>query len=134
MVCVHCGQKTQVTNSRLQQRTNQVWRRRACLACRALFSTLETADYSAVWLVKGLNGHVVPFMRDKLLLSLHRSCQHRPAALSDASALTDTVIKKLLTQAKDGVIPVQAIASTVQTALARFDQAASVHYQAFHPA
>ena len=132
MVCVHCGQKTAVINSRSRLRTNQVWRRRICLVCHAVFSTLEAADYGAVWLVKGLDGHLQPFTSDKLFLSLYQSCQHRPTALTDARALTDTVIKKLFTQVKDGVIPTKTIMTTAQIALVRFDKAASVHYQAFH--
>jgi transcriptional repressor NrdR len=131
MVCIHCGQKTQVTNSRPQHRTNQVWRRRACLSCKAIFSTLEAADYGAAWLVRS-SGGLTPFNRDKLFLSLYHSCQHRPAAISDATALTDTVISKILAQAHDGVIGAPVIAATVAAALNRFDKPASVHYQAFH--
>jgi hypothetical protein len=63
---------------------------------------------------------------------LYKSCQHRPAALKDASGLTDTIVAKLLTQAKSGVLDSRAIARTAQVALNRFDGAASVAYQAFH--
>lgn len=132
MVCVHCGQKTQVINSRARVRNNQVWRRRQCLGCGAVFSTLEIADYSAAWTVRGNSGRFTPFSRDKLLLSLYRSCGHRADPLNDAAGLTDTVIKKLLTHVKDGSLNAQTVARTVQVALNRFDKAASVHYQAFH--
>jgi transcriptional regulator NrdR family protein len=132
MVCIHCGQKTQVINSRTQRRANQVWRRRRCVSCQAVFSTLESTDYGAVWLVRGSTSRLSPFSRDKLFLSLHKSCQHRPTAASDAGALAETVIGKLSGQVQDGVIPVKSIAAAVQVALARFDKAAGVHYQAFH--
>ncbi len=132
MVCVHCGGKTSVSNSRLQKRLNQVWRRRQCRACRAIFSTEETVEYGAVWRVKEGSGALEPFSRDKLFLSLYRSCQHRSSALSDAGGLADTVIAKVATQAKDGVVGAQAIKQIVQVALNRFDKAASTHYQAFH--
>ena len=131
MVCVHCRSDTQVINSRLQKKANQVWRRRKCGTCGAIFSSREVAQYELVWLVRSHKA-LQPFNRDKLLLSIYASCQHRPSALSDASALTETVINKLLFNATDGVLEAPAIAQTVQVALNRFDKAASVHYQAFH--
>ena len=131
MVCVHCRSDTQVINSRLQKKANQVWRRRKCGTCGAIFSSREVAQYELVWLVRS-NKALQPFNRDKLLLSVYASCQHRPSALSDASALTETVINKLLFNATAGVLEAAAIAQTVQVALNRFDKAASVHYQAFH--
>lgn len=133
MVCVHCGGKTHIINSRLQHRNNHVWRRRRCLSCAAVFSTEETVQYFNVWLVVDHSGSYSPFLRDKLLLSLYRSCQHRPAALKDATALTETVIKKLQTKYVDGLIDSHTIAQVSQVALNRFDTAASVNYGANHP-
>ena len=132
MVCVQCGGKTSVENSRPQVRTNRVWRRRQCQACNTVFTTEESIDYSGSWRVKYPNGSLRPFVRDKLLLSLNRSCQHRKTALTDAQGLTDTVIKKLLTQTDDGIINSQSIIQITQVSLNRFDKAASVHYSAFH--
>ena len=132
MVCVQCGQKTQVINSRPQVRNNQVWRRRQCLTCKTVFSTIEAADYAAVWAVKSPSKPLQPFSRDKLYLSLHRSCQHRDTAISDAAALAETVIKKLAGEVRDGTLSSKTIVRTAVVALNRFDTAASVHYQAFH--
>ena len=132
MVCIQCGQKTQVINSRPQLRSNQVWRRRQCLECGAVFTTGERADYSAAWTVKVKTGQLEPFSRDRLLLSLHRSLQHRPSALADAAALTETIIKRLQSSVKDGAIASRTIIQVCQVALNRFDKATSVHYQAFH--
>ena len=132
MVCVQCGGKTSVENSRPQKRSNQVWRRRQCQSCYTVFTTEESINYSGSWRVKYPNGSLQPFVRDKLLLSLHRSCQHRKTALADAQGLTDTIIKKILTQTSDGIINSQSIIQITQVALNRFDKAASVHYAAFH--
>lgn len=131
MVCIHCRSDTQVINSRLQKKANQVWRRRKCGTCGAIFSSREVAQYELVWLVRS-NKALKPFSRDKLLLSIYSSCQHRPSALSDASALTETVMNKLLFTATNGVLEAFSIVHIVQVALNRFDKAASVHYQAFH--
>src|SRR5271170_5351433 len=132
MVCVHCGQHTQVSNSRHQKRLNQVWRRRYCSQCGTLFTTQETPDYAAVWAVRGKTDGLRPFSRDKLFLSLYKSCQHRPTALSDAGGLADTIISKLPVHLVDGTVASSDIARVTEVALSRFDMAASVHYQAFH--
>jgi transcriptional regulator NrdR family protein len=85
-----------------------------------------------VWRVRGITGSLQPFSRDKLLLSLFVSCQHRKTALEDAAGLTETIIAKLGEHAKDAVIGYRDIAQVAQVALNRFDKAASTHYQAFH--
>lgn len=99
-----------------------------------MFSTEESAQYGGSWTVRDASGSVEPFSRDKLFLSLYQSCQHRPAALSDAGGLADTVIRRLAPRVKAGTLASQVIAQTAQVALNRFDRAASTHYQAFHKA
>lgn len=132
MVCLQCQQKTQVINSRPQHRTNQQWRRRQCTVCNSVFSTTESADYGAVWSIRRPSGPLIPFNRDKLLLSVYGSLEHRPKSLEDAAGLTDTVISKFRALAINGILTSKQITQTVQVALNRFDKAASVHYQANH--
>lgn len=132
MVCVHCSGNTRVINSRLQKRNNHVWRRRRCLLCGLVFSTEEVVQYENVWLVMDAHGKYSPFSSNKLLTSLYQSCEHRQTALNDATALTETVIQKLRTKFRDGLINSQTIAQVSQVALNRFDTAASVHYEAHH--
>ena len=132
MVCIHCSGDTQVTNSRHQKRTNQIWRRRQCVICKSLFTTQETADFDTAWRVRDLTGRLQPFSRDKLFLSLFVSCQHRKTALKDAGGLSATVIAKLQSIAKESIIDRRDIIQIATLALNRFDKAASTHYQAFH--
>lgn len=132
MVCLQCGAKTHITNSRLQKRSNRVWRRRQCLSCRSTFTTEESPLYDKAWLVQATDSSVEPFFRDKLLLSLYSSLEHRQTALSDASSLTDTIIKKLQGHVQGGRIWAGTIVQTALVALNRFDKAASVYYQARH--
>ncbi len=132
MVCIYCGDKTHVTNSRPQRRSNQVWRRRQCISCKAIFSTQEAANYMAAWSVRAVSDILEPFNRDKLFLSLYKSCQHRQSAVADARALTDTITSKLLPQVRNGSLGDKTITQTALVALSRFDKAAATHYQAFH--
>lgn len=131
MVCTYCGGKTRVVNSRHQKKSNQVWRRRQCVICQATFTSEEAAQYGSVWTIRS-ESSLQPFSRDKLFLSLYKSCGHRKNALDDAKGLTDTIISKLPTYLVDGTLASHDIVRVAQVALNRFDKAASAHYQAYH--
>jgi transcriptional regulator NrdR family protein len=132
MVCIQCGNKTSVINSRLQHRNNNVWRRRKCLSCNLIFTTLERANLESSWIVMNKSGGHAPFLEDKLLISIYLSCLHRETALTDARQLTDTVIKKLKTKTLNSRLDSKTIAQTAIVALNRFDSVSSSYYAARH--
>ena len=132
MVCIYCSSETKVTNSRHQKRLNQVWRRRKCLSCGAIFSTLEGANTSQALSVLKKNG-LEPFSRDTLFVSVYDSLRHRKTVLGDATALTSTIISTLTPLATDAVVDRDVIVTITTTVLQRFDKPAASHYQAFHP-
>jgi transcriptional repressor NrdR len=133
MVCIYCNGSTQVINSRPQKRTNTTWRRRQCQNCSHIFTTEESALLSAIIAVEASNGSTTGFEREKLLISLYNSLRHRPTALKDAVAITNTVITKLLPQATEATIQAATIITTASQVLKRFDTAADVQYRAYHP-
>lgn len=79
------------------------------------------------------NNTYTPFLRDKLFLSIYKSCKHRPEAIQEATHLTATVICKLLPSIKEGCIEIGEIAKVTASTLKLFDYTAFVQYQAFHP-
>lgn len=140
MVCIYCGGKTQVTNSRAQKRVNHVWRRRECYNCHAAFTTQEAVDYSGSIVVRPERAagqsikHLPssPFSRDKLYVSVLKALGHRMTAVDDATALTNTIIGRLLTGTTGAVITPATIIVITHETLARFDTAAAVQYRAYH--
>lgn len=132
MVCLYCSKDTGVINSRLQKKQNQVWRRRQCLSCGSIFTTLEKPDHATTLTVK-TNTRYKPFVRDKLWLSIYDSLKHRKTALIDATALTDTVIAHIYSSTTSGSIDQEVLANVVQSILQRFDKAAATYYLAYHP-
>lgn len=132
MVCLYCNSATRVMNSRPQKRTNSIWRRRQCLECKAVFTTEEAPTFSGSILVNS-PATSRPFSRDQLFVSIYESCKHRKDAQTAASALTDTVIGKLLPMVSQAAIERAQIVTTAATVLGRFDKAAGVHYAAYHP-
>ena len=73
-----------------------------------------------------------PFSRDRLYLSIYESCKHRPTAITDAAALTQTAISLILGLMKNGVVERQDIVTSTSQVLSRFDVTAAAVYGAFH--
>jgi len=134
MVCIYCAGPTQVINTRHQARQNNIWRRRQCLTCRAIFTSHELADLSTAVVVSssGYPSKLAPFCREKLFVSLFQACGHRPQPLADAVALTQTVVAKIPISEK-GVVLVDDLVHTAHKVLDRFDKVAATHYAAYHP-
>ncbi|HEY4160649.1 MAG TPA: hypothetical protein VGM08_01160 [Candidatus Saccharimonadales bacterium] len=132
MVCVYCGGHTQVANSRPQKRLRQVWRRRSCTDCGAIFTTNEAVDFSTSLVVRGSAGGVQPFSRDQLLVSILQAVGHREAPIDDAGALTATITGKLLHTTKTADLTRADIVAAALQVLKHFDQAAAVQYAAYH--
>ena len=132
MVCIYCGAPTRVTNSRHQKQSGQVWRRRVCISCGAVFTSSETVDYPKSLVLEMPDKSLVPFKREKLFLSIHKSCEHRKTAVDDATALTDTVLAKIMRAGTKSNIPSHYVAELVHETLKNFDNASAVQYAAYH--
>lgn len=133
MVCIYCGSATQVINSRHQKRLNQVWRRRRCVRCGAVFTSHEAVDLGATLRVSQESGSLAPFDQTALLISIYECCRHRATAIADASALLQTILGQLRPHITDGIIKRSAIAATSYEVLKRFDIPAATMYKAYHP-
>jgi transcriptional regulator NrdR family protein len=133
MVCIYCGSTTRVTNSRRQKQSNQIWRRRLCLSCSAVFTSTESVDYPKSFALEMPDGSLRPFKKEKLFLSILKSCEHRKTALDDAIALTDTVLTKTLDSGSTSVLPAHQVVKNVHKALLHFDHASAVQFAAYHP-
>lgn len=135
MVCMYCASPTQVINSRHQKQSNNVWRRRRCVACGSVFTTQEHADLALGLAFRATNKVIEPFLREALLISIFESCKHRPTAIKDAVALTSTIIEKLSSVAvrKSSLVDRNDVVAAAQEVLQRFDTAAATMYAAYHP-
>ncbi|MBA2278930.1 hypothetical protein H0V99_00610 [Candidatus Saccharibacteria bacterium] len=73
-------------------------------------------------------------MRDKLFLSIYKSLGHRPDSLNSSTALTETVIGRLLHNklASKGYLLTEDLAKVSYETLRRFDPLAATTYKAYH--
>ncbi len=128
MVCYYCKSETSVINSRLQKKSNNVWRRRKCLSCGQYFTTIESADLSQIILVEDSSTNLEPFRRDKLFLSLITCLDHTKNPFDSAKSLTDTIISKILLSKADTKISTDYIKYLTIPVIARFDKLAADKY------
>lgn len=132
MKCLYCGGETKVVNSRHQRRNNQVWRRRQCLACQAIFTTHEQIELESALSVNKTGG-LEPFMPDLLLNELMLALKHRKDVYTASREVLATVVRKLLALPQKPVFSPKDIAETTSGVLKRIDKSAYLRYVAEHP-
>jgi transcriptional repressor NrdR len=133
MVCIYCGGNTKVVNSRRQIRNNQVWRRRQCLACQAVFTTHEAVELESALSVSSAAG-LRPFLPDLLLKELMNALRHREDAYTASREVLGTIVRRLLALPDKPVYTPMDISKTAAEVLKRFDRRAYLRYIADHPA
>lgn len=131
MVCIYCGGKTGVVNSRAQKRNNQVWRRRRCVACGAVFTSHETIDLSSALVVD--SGRPTPFISDMLFTEVLLALQDRQDCYLAAREVTSTVIRELLKLPEKPRIDSKQISQATAQVLKHLDKRAHLRYLAEHP-
>ncbi len=90
MRCPKCGNNsTRVIDSRMQDATNTIKRRRECLSCSYRFTTFERCE-DPIEVIKS-NGTTQPFDRNKLLAGLTRATTKRDIDLGRLNALIDDI-------------------------------------------
>jgi transcriptional repressor NrdR len=132
MVCLYCGNETEVSNSRWQKRANQVWRRRQCKVCRAIFTTHEAIDMSSALLVDRA-GKQAAFESDLLFTELLLALQDRRDCYIAAREATSTVIARLLRLPGSPLFSSKQISNTSAQVLRKLDKRAWLRYVAEHP-
>jgi transcriptional repressor NrdR len=132
MECYICESNTKVVNSRSQSRLNQVWRRRVCTNCEYIFTTIERINLEASMMVKLTNNSVVPFIREKLIISINNSLAHREEHILEAVSLTNTILSKLQAKYKTPLVSSNEIKEEVKEVLNNFDKVALTFYDAYH--
>lgn len=90
MRCPKCGGgDTRVIDSRTQEATNAIKRRRECCDCGYRFTTFERCE-DPIEVLKS-NGTTQPFDRDKLLAGLMRATSKREIGIARLNALIDDI-------------------------------------------
>jgi transcriptional regulator NrdR family protein len=116
----------------LQKRNNQVWRRRKCTFCKAVFTTHEAVDLPSALLVQS-GASTKPFLPDLLFTEVLLALQDRKDSYVVAREVTNTVIKQLLKMPENPLFAPKQISQATSKVLGRLDKRAQLRFVAEHP-
>ncbi len=102
MHCPKCGcAETRVIDSRSQEATNAIKRRRMCAACGYRFTTFERCEDPLS--VEKRDGSTQPFDRSKLLAGLVHATAKRDIELAKLNNLIDDIERELRAKSQTSV-------------------------------
>ncbi|MFY9314864.1 MAG: transcriptional regulator NrdR [Burkholderiales bacterium] len=127
MRCPFCSSEdTQVVDTRSNEDSNVIRRRRKCPKCDKRFTTYERVELRMPRLVKK-GGSRTDFDRDKLLGSMRLALRKRPVATGEVDAAVDRIEEKLLAVGEREV-PTSRVGDLVMRELAKLDKIAYIRF------
>ena len=132
MFCIKChSPQTKVTNSRSHKKRASIWRRRQCVICGTVFTTIETVATDGMLSVKNPQGSKSPFSVARLLMSISPLLTEQSSAPDDAYWLAVTVYEKVLATGEPEIV-IKELASITFSTIERFDSTAALKYALDH--
>ena len=126
MRCPKCGHDdTRVIDSRMQDSSNAIKRRRECRSCGYRFTTFERCE-DPIEVLKS-DGTTQPFVRNKLLVGLMRATSKRDIDLTQLNALIDDIELELRGGARSAVSS-HDIGDMVLKRLEKIDKVAYIRF------
>jgi transcriptional repressor NrdR len=127
MRCPFCSSEdTQVVDTRSNEDTNVIRRRRRCPKCDKRFTTYERVELRMPRLVKK-GGSRTDFDRTKLIGSMTLALRKRPVATEDVDAAVDRIEEKLRALG-EREIPTSRVGDLVMRELAKLDKIAYIRF------
>lgn len=125
MHCPSCGGDTKVLDTRLNDSTNSVKRRRECLNCGKRFTTYERVE-DVPLVVRKKSGRTELFDRGKVLNGMVKACEKRPISVHKLEALTEEIEKELKNNYSE--VTTTVIGETILKKLLDLDQVAYIRF------
>ncbi len=127
MKCIYCGsEESKVLDSRSNDETNSIRRRRECLNCGKRFTTYETVEVTPILVIKN-DGSRQPFDVNKIKNGIIKACEKRPVSLSQIEEVAQNIEKTLQNNFSQEV-PSSKIGEMVMESLKKLDEVAYVRF------
>jgi len=127
MHCPFCAHHdTRVIDSRLLGEGDQIRRRRECTACKARFTTYETAELSLPRVIKS-DGRRETFSDEKLRRGIVKALEKRPVEMERVEAAVNRITRRVR-ESGDREIESRRIGDLVMDELRGLDQVAYVRF------
>lgn len=95
MKCIFCGfNDSKVIDSRLNEETNSIRRRRECLKCAKRFTTYEMIESTPILVIKN-DGSRQPFDPQKIKRGIIKACEKRPVTMMQIDDLISDIEKQI---------------------------------------
>ena len=126
MKCRYCGSmESKVVDSRPNEDSTAIRRRRECIQCGRRFTTFERIEENPIMVVKR-DGRRELFEREKIATGIRKACEKRPVSLRDIDALTAEIERKLINAESE--ITSQMIGEMVMDGLKKLDEVSYVRF------
>ena len=127
MNCPFCNHPdSKVVDSRPTDEGGSIRRRRECLACQRRFTTYETVEHMALYVVKK-DGTRQAFDKTKILNGLTRACEKRPIPLATLEGVANE-IEQLLQNTLEREVSTTTIGELIMEKLREIDQVAYIRF------
>jgi len=127
MRCPFCGSaETKVIDSRFNEDSYSIKRRRECLTCSARFNTLETSELNYPRVVKSDSSSEV-FNETKVRRGINRAFEKRKVSIDEIDELVQKVLTKC-SQYPQKEIPSKVIGETIMSEIILVDQVAYLRF------
>jgi transcriptional repressor NrdR len=131
MECPYCHRPvTIVTNSRPTRDNSQIWRRRRCWHCKALFTTHEIIDLSHLVVIKK-SGQPEMYNRMKLYTGLYRATVSKTANRAKKVDRVTLEVEREILFLKQKRIKSEIIGDTVLNKLKKVDTGMFLRFLAY---
>ena len=95
MKCIFCGYNdSKVIDSRSNDDTNSIRRRRECLKCGKRFTTYEMVESTPILVIKN-DGSRQPFDPQKIKRGIIKACEKRPVTMMQIDDLISDIEKQI---------------------------------------
>ena len=95
MKCIFCGfNDSKVIDSRLNDDTNSIRRRRECLKCGKRFTTYEMVESTPILVIKN-DGSRQSFDPQKIKSGIIKACEKRPVSMIQIDELISDIEKQI---------------------------------------
>ena len=127
MKCIYCGStESKVLDSRGNDETNSIRRRRECLSCGKRFTTYETVETTPLLVIKSDNSRQA-FDSEKLKRGIIKSCEKRPVTIKQIDMMVNN-IEKALYNSLDQEVKSTKIGELVMENLKKVDDVAYIRF------
>lgn len=131
MKCIFCGYTdSKVIDSRSNDDSNSIRRRRECLKCGKRFTTYEMVESTPILVIKN-DGSRQPFDPQKIKRGIIKACEKRPVSMNQIDELIAD-IEKQISNSLEQEVKSNKIGEMVMDRLKQLDEISYVRFAAVY--